>query len=496
MLAPQLSSAAVVMLFSSPTFLFLFLPVLLGLYFPSPRVVRNPLLLAASLLFYTWGEPELGWLMLLSVGLNYVFGLWAGWTRQRRGAGLVLGLAVAANLALLTYFKYAVFIVENLNLLLACAGQPQLPLPRVNLPIGISFYTFQAMSYVIDVHRGATPAQRNPWDLALYIALFPQLIAGPIVRYVDVAAQLQHRRTTLAGFAAGIQRFVLGLGKKMLIANACASVADPIFDIPDPQLTAAVAWLGIACYSLQIYFDFSGYSDMAIGLGRMFGFEFHENFAHPYAARSITDFWRRWHISLSTWFRDYLYIPLGGNRRGPARTYVNLVVVFLLCGLWHGASWNFVVWGLFHGALLVLERRGLGRALERSPVPLRHAYLLAAVAAGWVFFRADNLHHALCYLRAMAGLGSGTGEEYHLGLYYSGGLALVLAAGVVGSTPWLPLVGGWCSRRAAQARSAWRAAAWEAGLGLARNAALVLVLSASAAMMLASTYNPFIYFRF
>ena len=484
------------MLFSSPTFLFLFLPALLSLHFLAPRIARNLLVLGASLLFYTWGEPELYWVMLVSIGLNYAFGLWVGKTRHWRTGWIAVALAVAANLGLLAYFKYAVFLTENLNLVLGWAGYSEMLLPGVVMPIGISFYTFQAMSYVIDVYRGDTPSQKNPIDMALYIALFPQLIAGPIVRYLDVAAQLRGRRVTLVVFASGIQRFILGLGKKMLIANACASIADSIFDIPDPQLTAAVAWLGIVCYTLQIYFDFSGYSDMAIGLGRMFGFEFLENFNYPYISQSITEFWRRWHISLSTWYRDYLYIPLGGNRRGPARTYFNLLVVFLLCGLWHGASWNFVVWGLFYGSFLVVERWGLGSALARAWTPLRHAYTLAVVLVAWVFFRADSLSHAMSYLQAMIGLGSGTGVEFNFDLYFSPGLALVMAAGCLGSTPLVASLSRWCGERVVKARSEWNAAVWEGSLGFARAAALMLILTASAAMMLASTYNPFIYFRF
>ncbi|HUY31251.1 MAG TPA: MBOAT family protein [Pirellulales bacterium] len=485
------------MVFSSPVFLFLFLPVTLLACFACPRPWRNPPLLAASLLFYAWGEPSLILVMLASIALNYGFGLWVERARTRPSGTWVLALAVALNLGLLIYFKYASFLVESLNLVTSLADVAPLRWRSVVMPIGISFYTFQAMSYVIDVHRGETPAQRNLVSMALYIALFPQLIAGPIVRYVDVAAQLRERAATASDFAEGIRRFVLGLGKKMLIANTAATVADVVFDIPDGQLAAPVAWLGLVCYALQIYFDFSGYSDMAIGLGLMLGFRFLENFNYPYVARSITDFWRRWHISLSTWFRDYLYIPLGGNRRAAWRVGLNLLTVFLLCGLWHGASWNFAVWGLFHGLFLVLERHGLARRLERWPAPLRHVYVLAVVMAGWVLFRADSLTHAWAFLRALAGAGSNGNAEYPLGMYLDTGLGLVLAAGCLGATPLATLFERHGARLAARRRDRPRRAAIVEGmLATGRISALAAVLAASAAVMLAATYNPFIYFRF
>jgi alginate O-acetyltransferase complex protein AlgI len=381
----------------------------------------------------------------------------------------------------------------------------------IRLPIGISFFTFQALSYVIDVQRREAPAQRNPLDIALYVALFPQLVAGPIVRYRDVAVQLVQRVVTRASFAYGIRRFVIGLGKKMLIANVCAEAADGVFGgagtdlagVPGAELYPALAWLALVAYTLQIYFDFSGYSDMAIGLGHMFGFRFLENFAHPYVSRSITEFWRRWHISLSTWFRDYLYIPLGGNRRGGARTYLNLLIVFALCGLWHGASLTFLVWGLYHGAFLVLERAGLGAWLGRRAGPLRHIYVLLAVMVGWVFFRAETLAYAWAFLRALVGLSDGSqlvpvGEllvparEIHLLALHADTLTwIALAAGALGSLPWLPWLRARLEALEAQGRRG-PSLAFE-WLGLA-GLALVFV---HAAMALASGgYNPFIYFRF
>jgi alginate O-acetyltransferase complex protein AlgI len=480
------------MLFSSPIFLFLFLPLLLAVYYLGARWVRNTLLMLASLLFYAWGEPRLIVIMLASVAMNYVLALLVGALRGRSAARWVLILAVAANLGVLVYFKYALFLIDSLNGLLGVLALPPLRWHSVVMPIGISFYTFQAMSYVVDVFRGEVRAERNPINVALYIALFPQLIAGPIVRYVDIAAQIRERQVTVAGFAEGVQRFIIGLGKKMLIANSAAVVADVVFKIPANELGTGMAWLGIVCYTLQIYFDFSGYSDMAIGLGLMFGFRFLENFNYPYIAKSLTEFWRRWHISLSTWFRDYLYIPLGGNRAGPRRTYANLLVVFFLCGLWHGASWNFVVWGLFHGAFLVLERLGLGRLLERIPTVLRHAYLLLVVMVGWVFFRAEHLGHAWAYLAALAGFAGADAWKISVWVYLDRGLWLLLLAGALGSTPWLPMVKKWADSSPNRGPSL----AGEGLLSLVRLTALAVVLLASAAVMMAGTHNPFIYFRF
>lgn len=328
------------MVFASPIFLFLFLPGVLLLYWVVPsRRWQNSVLLASSLLFYAWGEGGYLLVMLASIGLNYVLGLAAAQSRWRR---YVVLATVTANLGLLGYYKYAAFIVETFNSVTGTLGVKASTVPEVHLPIGISFFTFQAMSYVLDVHRGKVPAQRRLGDLALYIALFPQLIAGPIVRYADVWRQIMVRHVSMHDLERGVSRFVIGLAKKVLIANALAVPADAIFGLGLADLSTGVAWLGLICYALQIYFDFSAYSDMAIGLGQLFGFHFLENFDYPYTARSVQDFWRRWHISLSSWLRDYLYIPLGGSRCGRIRTQVNLVLVFLLCGLWHGAAWPFV----------------------------------------------------------------------------------------------------------------------------------------------------------
>jgi len=316
------------MVFSSPIFLFLFLPIVLAVNFLLPIRLRNLWLLIMSLIFYGWGEPRFVLVMIASIVVNFALGLWVDRVRGRPAARRVMALGIALNIGLLAVYKYANFAVDNLNTVLAALGAAPIPLAPIALPIGISFFTFQAFSYVIDVERRDGPVQKNPLDVALFVSLFPQLIAGPIVRYRDVAAQIVERTIAREGFTRGVERFLIGLGKKMLIANTVAVPADAIFAIPADQLTAGVAWLGVVCYALQIYYDFSGYSDMAIGLGLMLGFHFLENFNYPYISRSMTEFWRRWHISLSTWFRDYLYIPLGGNQRAPARTYFNLVVTF------------------------------------------------------------------------------------------------------------------------------------------------------------------------
>ena len=486
------------MLFSSSIFLHLFLPILLVAYFVSPRMLRNGLLLFASLVFYSWGEPNLILLMLGSAGLNFLVGRWIGNTLGTSTCRWVLTLGIVGNLLFLGYFKYAVLIVESLSSLSVALNGSGLQVPDIVLPIGISFYTFQAMAYLIDVYREEVPADQNIVNVALYIALFPQLIAGPIVRYTQIADDLYSRRETLDGFADGVQRFVFGLGKKLLIANSLAAVADPIFDLPNSQLTMTVAWLGMVCYTLQIYFDFSGYSDMAIGLGRMFGFSFPENFRYPYIAQSVTEFWRRWHLSLSTWFRDYLYIPLGGNRCAAWRNSLNLLIVFLLCGLWHGASWTFVVWGVYHGVFLMVERQGLGETLSKLWRPLRHAYLLLAVIGGWVLFRADSFGHATAIYRAMLGLQGWNGLEYPWQLYLDSGVALALLAGCIGSLPILPWLREKLTAPAQDAPASLQVPrmAFTGVLAVGQLVLLAAVLVASSAVLAAGTHNPFIYFRF
>ena len=483
------------MLFTEPAFLFFFLPIVLALYYIPIRWHRNAVLLLSSLVFYAWGEPRFVLVLFASFLLNYLMGLWLGRTLGTPGARKVLALAVALNLAILVFWKYANFFVANLNVALSAAGIHPFELAHITLPLGISFFTFHAMSYVIDIYRGNAPAQKNPLNIAMYLSLFPQLIAGPIVRYKDIAGQLDERSVTADRFAYGIRRFVLGLGKKMLIANTLAGVADKVFALPAAQMTAGLAWLGAVCYAMQIYFDFSGYSDMAVGLGHMLGFKFIENFNYPYISRSITEFWRRWHISLSTWFRDYLYIPLGGNRCAPWRVYCNLVIVFALCGLWHGASWSFLVWGLFHGAFLVIERMGFNRVLEKLWAPLSHAYAMLAVLVGWVLFRSETLGGALSYLKVMAGLGQPSPTQSHAAMYLDVELVATLCVGAVASAPALPaLIEYWkgLSGRLPGAFRSWsNAAATSAGL-----LCLGIIFGLCATFMAAGTYNPFIYFRF
>jgi alginate O-acetyltransferase complex protein AlgI len=475
------------MVFSSALFIFAFLPPVLAAYVLAPRAARNALLVVASLFFYAWGERDYVAVLLVSIAGNYAAGRWIEAARTDGAARRRLAAAVAGNLLGLIAFKYVNFLVDNLNPLLALAGLRTITLGPVHLPIGVSFFTFQAISYAVDVYRRDVPAERSPGRYALYAALFPHLIAGPIVRYRDLAGQLGRRAVTADGFAEGVRRFVLGLGKKVLLADTLAALADEIFALPAADLGAGTAWLGLACYTLQIYFDFSGYSDMAIGLAKLFGFDFAENFRHPYAAASATDFWRRWHVSLSSWFRDYLYIPLGGNRGRPARVYANLLVVFLLCGLWHGAAWTFLAWGLWHGAFLVAERAGLGRALAAAGWPLRHAYTLLAVMGGWVLFRATSLAHAGGYFAALAGGTAGFGRAADL---LTGDVALALAVGAVACVP----AGGWLRERllAPGPAAAWRAA----GVVAAEFAGCVLVLGGSVVCLAAGTYQPFLYFRF
>ncbi len=475
------------MLFSEASFLCWFLPAVLMLYWLTPSRLQNLMLLLASLYFYAYGERVYILIMLASIVLNYTLGFLVADGKQSRSSRVWIVLAIVFNLSLLAFYKYANFAVENLNLLFANFGVAKLTIERVPLPIGISFYTFHGLSYVIDVFRKRCAVQRDPLIVALYISLFPQLIAGPIVRYVDVKDELKSRRTDVETFGSGVRLFVIGLAKKMIIANAVARPADAIFGLPSDELTGPVAWLGVVCYGLQIYFDFSAYSDMALGLGRMFGIHFHPNFNYPYISQSITEFWRRWHISLSTWFRDYLYIPLGGNRVSSARVYLNLMIVFFLCGLWHGASWNFVFWGMYHGFLLILERFKLSAWLEKLPRPLRHAYVLLLVLIGWVPFRADTFTSTVDFFGAMLGFAQPALHALPVSAYLDPEIMIAIMLGIVGSTPILHTI---ATRLRTLPDSMTRfAEAFEVMSVMGTFVYCTMLIAAG-------SYSPFIYFRF
>ncbi|WP_446008053.1 MBOAT family O-acyltransferase [Candidatus Electrothrix sp.] len=480
------------MVFSSVTFLFLFLPVVLVGYLCVGRKGRNLFLLLSSLVFYFWGEQLFVFVMLASIAMNYIFGLLldrVGRQRSRSGK-ILLAAALTANLGMLGFFKYANFAVDNLNMLLGQLDIPLIHLSDVHLPIGISFFTFQAMSYLVDLYRRKCRAQKNPLYLGLYISLFPQLIAGPIVRYRDIAEHIKKRTVGLHDFACGTERFIFGLGKKVLIANPMGLMADHIFGMQMHLLSTGTAWLGVVCYTLQIYFDFSGYSDMAIGLGRMFGFHFLENFNYPYISRSIREFWRRWHISLSTWFRDYLYIPLGGNRHGSLRTALNLLLVFLLCGLWHGASWNFILWGLMYGFFLVAERGCWGRIVTGMHPIGQHCYTLLVVINGWVFFRLEQLTEAGSYFSVMYGLSGAERMHPRISMDCNALFICSFVAGILLSLPLYPWL-----------RTYWRAWMQEKYLAavsvqVVKLGFILTVLLLSAGSISVGAYNPFIYFRF
>lgn len=471
------------MLFSSSIFLFLFLPAVLLIYYLPLRRWRqgqNTFLLAASLFFYAWGEPWFVLVMIGSILINYAFGLWVAWAKGReKSTRPAVVAAVLVNLGLLFVFKYLTFTLGVANQL--GAG---FVIPVIRLPIGISFFTFQAMSYVLDVNRGRGQVQRSPLKVGLYISFFPQLIAGPIVKYETVAAEIDGRRENWEDFSAGLCRFAVGLGKKVLIANQIAIIADRAFGMAPEQLSAGFAWLGSICYTLQVYYDFSGYSDMAIGMGRMFGFHFLENFNYPLISKSITELWRRWHISLVTWFRDYVYFPLGGSRVSTPKRIRNLLAVWLCTGIWHGANWTFLVWGLIYFALQILEKYAhLGRGW---PGGLQWLYAVGMYNFNSMLFRSDTLSQAWGFLKAMFGLGSGLWDE--LASYYLLENIPVLAAAVIFAAP----VAVWVRERLYSGRTAKLAPLWDAGYTV-----LILgMLAVSASYIIKGTYNPFIYFNF
>ena len=458
------------MLFSSNVFLYFYFPIVLALYYLTPRKWRNIPLFLVSLFFYGWGEPVYCLLMVATIALNYIAG---AIIHHKKAAGKsakrVLVVGVVLNLAILGFFKYTTFLMENLKLII-----PTVVVPQISLPIGISFYVFQSMSYIIDVYRDDAPVQKNAIAFGTYVTLFPQLIAGPIVRYADVAQQMVSRRENVADFASGVRLFIVGLSKKVLLANQMGA----LWEYLQTQNGTLAAWVGIAAYSLQLYFDFSGYSDMAIGLGRMFGFEFLINFNYPYISKSITEFWRRWHISLSTWFREYVYIPLGGNRKGMGRQILNLMIVWGLTGFWHGASWNFLLWGLFYGVILILEKLFLLKVLEKTPAVLRHVYAIFVVLLGWALFYFVDTPSLMAFFGKLFSL---TGTSMDAVRYMLGYLPL-LAVTAVAATPLGKMLWG----KVEQKR-------WSGYVALAGCGVLMLLC---VAVLVSQSYNPFIYFRF
>ena len=451
-------------------------------------------MLLASLIFYAWGEGEYVLLMIASILINYVFGLLLEFKFTASTRKCLIFAAITINLGLLGYFKYTDWLIENLIHLIPSLAPLFSTHEAIHLPIGISFFTFQALSYVIDIYRGNNKAQANPFHLGLYIASFPQLIAGPIVRYHDVEKQIRKRQHSVALFASGAERFIYGLSKKVIIANPMGAMADNIFMLAASDLSTPLAWIGIICYTLQIYYDFSGYSDMAIGLGRMFGFKFLENFNYPYIAQSIKEFWRRWHISLSAWFRDYLYIPLGGNRSSSWKTYFNLMLVFVLCGLWHGASWNFLIWGCIHGVFLIIERTRFGQWMELKPAFIKHFYTLFIVINAWVFFRLENLHDAAQFLKILYGL-EGAGRIDPVIYYNLNGLFfLTLGMGIVFSLPIVEIIK--TKLKAKYGSDLEINNTSQSVAACLRPLVLCLLLLVCSSFLASGAYNPFIYFRF
>ena len=467
------------MVFSSLTFLVLFLPCVLLIYYAVPRQAKNAVLFAASLLFYAWGEPIYVLLMIFSTCLDYTCGRLVEKFRGTKKQKIGLIISVVMNLGLLFFFKYTDFVIGNLNSIFSMSI-PQLNLP---LPIGISFYTFQTMSYTIDVYRNDAKMQKNIISFGAYVALFPQLIAGPIVRYADIAEQLNYRKHDWDKFAAGARRFVCGMAKKVLLANNIGLVWSNISQMAPEKLSASGAWLGIIAFAFQIYFDFSGYSDMAIGIGKMLGFDFLENFNYPYISASVTEFWRRWHMSLGTWFRDYVYIPLGGNKKGFPKQIRNIAIVWFLTGLWHGAAWNFVLWGVFYGVLLVIEKLFFLKVLKKIPKFIGHIYTLLAVLGGWVLFAFDDIGQGFSFFKCMFGAGAGFINDN--AIYQLLSCLPLIAVCVIASLP-LPknLYEKFCDKCPS------------AVITTAESVAMVAAFAICAAFLIGGSYNPFLYFRF
>lgn len=474
------------MVFSSIVFLGYFLPIVIASYYLAPCKLKNIILLVSSLFFYAWGEPVYVFLMLFSIGINYLFGIGINnitinkKKRYKQSAKLLLIFAVVINIGLLGFFKYGDFLINNINNLLS-SNISNFNLP---LPIGISFYTFQTLSYLIDLYKGEVKLQRNLINFGMYVALFPQLIAGPIVRICDVEVSLIHREKDIHKFAQGINKFVIGLAKKVLIANNIGIIWDFVMSEDLSQISIVTAWVGIFAFTMQIYFDFSGYSDMAIGLGKMFGFDFPENFNYPYTSKSITEFWRRWHISLSIWFKEYVYIPLGGNQKGLKRQIINIFIVWILTGLWHGASWNFVVWGLYFGIILMLEKMFLKTYLEKAPAVVAHTYSMILIMLSWVIFATIDFSICWTYIQRLLGIGVVGIVDQNAMYLLSSNLTLIFIA-IFGATEKPKYFWNRFSERIGVIPSV-----------LIKNIGLIFLLVISIAFVVASSYNPFLYFRF
>lgn len=474
------------MVFASVIFIFFFLPLVLIAYFGIGKKYCNLCLFIASVIFYAWGEPRYFWILLLSIIVNYVFGILIGKNyKSVKTNKCLLVVGIGFNILLITWFKYANFLVNNVNQLIHLTGvHGHIHIHPVHLPIGISFFTFMALAYLIDVYRKSFAPATKVLNFGLYLSMFPHLIAGPIVRYNEISKELDSRTSGIDDWVEGITRFVIGLGKKVLISNTLGSVVSRVMAIPGGELTIGISWLGALCYTFQIYYDFSGYSDMAIGLARFFGFHFPENFKYPYSSQSIGEFWRRWHTTLSFWFRDYLYIPMGGSRHGRVVTLRNLFTVFALCGIWHGASWNFVIWGLYHGIFVTLERTAFKRFLESLWRPLRVAYVFLVVTVGWVFFQIDDLSRIFTHLSTMAGFTKNLSSPYSIRMYLNSEIILVLFLACLGSFPVLPYV-----KSRIETISEFASGALEKSYACG-------VFFLSILYLAGTTFNPFIYFRF
>ncbi|MTI66755.1 MAG: MBOAT family protein [Firmicutes bacterium] len=472
------------MVFSSLVFLFNFLPITLLFYYIAPNKFKNIILLIASLIFYAWGEPIYIFLMIFSSIVDYIHGLIIEKYRDSKKSKLAVISSIIINLGLLSFFKYYDFFVLNINLIFNTSFN-SLNLP---LPIGISFYTFQTMSYTIDVYRKKAPIKKSPFALATYVTLFPQLIAGPIVRYQTIANQINKRKMSIDKFAEGIKRFIIGLSKKVLLANNIGMLFSEIQNTNISELTVLTAWLGIIAFSFQIYFDFSGYSDMAIGLGKMFGFDFLENFNYPYVSQSITEFWRRWHISLGTWFKDYVYIPLGGNKLGQRKTYINLFIVWLLTGFWHGSSWNFIFWGLYFGIIITIEKAFLLKYLNKLYRPIRHIYVILLLIIGWVLFVFEDISIGYNYLKVMFGFNDVVLYDLQF-VYYLYSYMITFFILIIASTPFIKNKNKVILNKLKEKKKG-------VYQYITVNSIYFILLFLSTAYLVDASYNPFLYFRF